>query len=95
MQALILHRVKNGFLVAIHAGEKFIDLSEAFVAHSAAELVEHIESHFSKPAPAQPQSVMVPADAVLASLNAAKDSLAEPPELTEKVPTAPAAQVQA
>jgi len=95
MTALILHKVKNGFLVAIHAGEKFIDLSEAFVAHSAAELVEHIESHFSKPAPTQ-ATTMVPADAVLASLNGAKDALAEPPTLTEQAqPSAPAAQVQA
>lgn len=93
MQALILHRVKNGFLVAIHAGEKFIDLSEAFVAHTAADLVTHIESHFSQHTTTP--AVMVPADAVLSSLHAARSELNEPPVLTEQAPTAPAAQVQA
>ena len=83
---LILHKVRNGFLVAIHKGEQFIDLSESFVAHSAAELVEHIESHFSQPsAPA----VHVPAEAARAALEAARD------ELTAEPAPAPAAQVQA
>jgi len=92
MTPLILHRVRNGFLVALHKGEQFIDLSEAFVAHTAADLIAHIESHFSKPS-AAPASVMVPADAVLSSLNAAKDSLADP-AVTSPAPSAPAAEVQ-
>lgn len=93
MQPLILHRVRNGFLVALHAGEKFIDLSEAFVAHDASELVAHIEAHFSKsPTP----TVVVPADAVLAALHGARNELTAP-EVTDAVPSpaSPPAQVQA
>ncbi len=85
MHPLILHRVKNGFLVALHKGEQFIDLSESFVAHSAADLIAHIEAHFSNP-PAPAPAVYVPAESVHAALAAAKSELAEP---------APAAQVQA
>jgi hypothetical protein len=75
MTPLILHRVKNGFLVAVHKGENFLDLAEAFVAHSAEDLVAHIEAHFAHPsAPA----VVVPAEAVHATLEAVKAELADP-----------------
>lgn len=96
MTPLILHRVRNGFLVAIHKGEQFIDLSEAFVAHSAAELIDHIEAHFGHhgAVTAQtPGAFMVPADSVMASLQEARSELDEP--TVAAAPAAPAAQVQA
>lgn len=85
MTPLILHRVKNGFLVAVHKGENFLDLAEAFVAHSAADLIAHIEAHFAHPSP---PAVVIPAESLRAALTAAHAALADPAP-------APAAEVQA